>query len=145
MSETLKKAIIAHKSGEVVELAAVNAGSDKNKSFDVFGKGSNQGSLEKGLLVPNGETLIAEDKPFAAGIIPGLTRIWLTKKDDSIFYDYTVHVQGGCPKGKWDNKLVFQDESGDRYTLRIFSSSDKEHTVNYHSTAGNIVKITWDI
>lgn len=144
MSEELRKDIILHKSDEAVKLAAVNAGNEKNKSFTVYNKGGNQGSLEDGLLVPNGENIIVEDQPLKEGVIPGVKKICLTRKD-GIFYDYTIHVEGGCPKGKWDLKMIFQDESGDRYTLRIFSSAQKEHTVNYHSTAGNIVKVIWDI
>ena len=144
MNTELREQIIAHKSGETTELAVVNAGEEKARSFSIYNRGGNQGSLEGGLLIPNGESLIADNRSFTEGIIPGIKNIRLTKSD-GIFYDYTIHVHGGCPKGEWDNKMVFQDESGEQYSLRIFSSSQKEHTVNYHSTAGNIVKITWDI
>lgn len=144
MNEEMKKMIIAHKSGESVDLPAANESDEVNKNFDVYNRGGDYGSLENGLLSPNGESLIADNKPFTSGIIPGIDDIYLTKKD-GIFYDFTIHVKGGCPKGKWSNKMVFQDESGDSYTLRIFSCEHKEHTVNYHSTKGNLVKITWDI
>ncbi len=144
MNEELRKNIIAHKSGEILEPPVANEANAANKSFEVFNKGAYQGSLENGLLIPNGETIIVDNKSLSEGIIPGIKRIWLTKKD-GILYDLTIHVEGACPKGKWDNKMVFQDESGDRYSLRIFSSALQEHTVNYHSTAGNIVKVTWDI
>lgn len=144
MKENLKDIIIEHKSNSEADLSMENETNETSKSFDVYGKGKYQGSLENGVLIPNGESIIVNGEKYTNNTIPGISNIWLTKKD-GIFYDYTVHVQGGCPKGKWDNKIVFQDASGEKYPLRIFSSSDKPHTVNYHSTSGNIIKITWDI
>lgn len=115
----------------------------ENKSFTSVGGYGNKGSLENGLLVP-GQAIIVDGKVGINGVIPGIDNIWLTH-ETGILYDFTVHVQGACPKGKWDNCIEFTDQSGDTYTLRIFDSSSKEHTVNYHSSAGAITRITWDI
>lgn len=151
MNEQLKEAIIAHKFGEIDDAAlmkaAVDGGvaaNDSNVSFTVTNKGQNKGMLENGKLVPNGQTLIVDGKAFDSSIIPGINRIWLTC-DSGIFYDFTIHVNGACPKSKFNILLKFTDESNDTYSLRIYSASCKDHYVNYHSSAGNIKKITWDI
>lgn len=145
MNEDLRDIIIKHKSGEDTGTIKIEvAANDTNQSFTVLGKGHNKGQLENGKLVANGQTIIVDGKAFEPGIIPGINRIWLTSKS-GIFYDYTIYVNGACPKGKWDNKLQFTDESGDTYVLRIYATDEKDHYVNYHSTAGKIVKISWDI
>jgi hypothetical protein len=115
----------------------------ENKSFSSVGGHTNKGSLENGLLVP-GQAIIVDGKVGINGVIPGIENIWLTR-ETGILYDFTLHVQGACPKGKWDNCMEFTDQSPDTYTLRIFSTSSKEHTVEYHSSAGAITRITWDI
>lgn len=115
----------------------------ENKSFSSVGGYTNKGSLENGLLVP-GQAIIVDGKVGINGVIPGIENIWLTH-ETGILYDFTLHVQGACPKGKWDNRMEFTDQSPDTYTLRIFDTSSKEHTVNYHSSAGAITRITWDI
>ncbi|HWR55723.1 MAG TPA: hypothetical protein VN462_04420 [Negativicutes bacterium] len=146
MSENPKDLITQDKPGKAGAAApeAKGASSDGNQSFTVLGKGSTKGRLENGKLVPNGQTLIVDNEAFQPGVIPGIDRIWLTS-GPGVFYDYTIHVQGACLPKAWDNKLEFTDESGDTYILRIYSSSAKEHSVNYHSSAGKIIKITWDI
>ncbi len=146
MNDILKDAIIMHKSGGETgnELNMKSTANESNQSFTILGKGKLKGQLENGKLIANGQTIIVDGKAFEPGLIPGINRIWLTC-ESGIFYDYTIHVNGACPKGKWDNKLQFTDESGDTYVLRIFSSDQKDHYVNYHSPAGNLVKISWDI
>lgn len=117
---------------------------DMNLSFTVFGEGSQKGRLENGRLVGNSQTIIVDEKAFQPGTIPGINRIWL-ESSPGVLYDFTIKVEGACPAGKTNNKLIFTDESGDSYTLRIYSTTMKEHYVNYHSNKGDIVKITWDI
>ena len=121
--------------------AAVN---EENKSFLVTGKGEMKGVLDNGLLAPNGQSIIVGGSPGTKDVIPGIYNITL-KAAPGVLYDFTIEIDGQCPKGKWDNNLTFTDRSGDTYSLRIFSESRTVHTVNYHSTDGAINKITWDI
>lgn len=69
--------------------------------------------------------------------------IWLTNTTG--IYKYQVNVDGQGPKGAGTGyfHLAFTDESGDTYYLKLFSSSREQHTVDYNSSAGNIVKIWW--
>lgn len=117
---------------------------EDNKSFTVIGKGTNKGKLENGLLAPNGQSIIVEGKAGTEGVIPGIRNITLTV-DSGILYDFTLHVRGNCPGGKWDNHMTFTDRSPDTYHLRIYSTTEKDHYVNYHSPDGCINEITWDI
>lgn len=124
---------------------------ESNKSFTpVYEKGHetdwNEGSLENGVLAAasDKQSILINGIAGVNGAIPGITNIWLIV-DPGIYYDFTIKVDGACPKGKWDNHMTFTDRSGDTYHLRIYSTSRKEHYVNYHSPDGNITRITWDI
>jgi hypothetical protein len=105
-----------------------------------------KGALVNGRMVGNkeGESIMVDGKAYVPGTIPGINNIKLVMKA-GVFYDYTIVVDGACPKGYWDNKMQFTDESNDTYTLRIYDTKSKKHTVNYHSSAGAINKITWHI
>ena len=60
-------------------------------------------------------------------------------------YDYQVAVDGQGPSGAFSGSfyLAFTDESGDTYYLSLYSSTRETHTVDYNSSAPNIVKIWW--
>ena len=115
-----------------------------NQSFKSQDQGKDQGSLGGGLLVPGGGPLLLDDRPLPDSFIPSISRIEVTT-DGAPLYTCTIEVTGACPKGKFDNDMQFTDESNDTYSLRIFSSSNKVHTVHYNSSAPNINRITWDI
>jgi hypothetical protein len=158
--EKIEQTIIDHKSGVSKNIPLQAPSNVESKSFiqECSKKGRLNpkdehsemvclnGAFLNGRMVgtKEGEPIIVDGKAYVSGTIPGIESIKLETKA-GIFYDYTVVVKGACPKGYWDNKLQFTDESGDTYTLRIFSTSLKEHTVNYHSSAGALIKITWDI
>ena len=60
---------------------------------------------------------------------------------------YTLHVYGCGPSGGIlglaNGYLKFYDATGDSYSLRIFSTTFKEHTVGFHSDDPRIVKVEW--
>ena len=116
----------------------------ENQSFTSGDQGKDQGSLTGGLLVPGKGPLLLDGKPLADNFIPSISRIEVTT-DGAPLFTCTIEVTGACPSGKFDNRMGFTDESNDTYSLRIFSSSHKVHTVHYNSSAPNINKITWDI
>ena len=61
------------------------------------------------------------------------------------FFNYVVNVIAQGPSGPfsgWMN-LYFTDQTGDRYSLGIFSSTKQQHTVAYNSSQPGIVKIEW--
>jgi hypothetical protein len=116
----------------------------ENKPFTSGDQGQDTGSLRAGLLVPGGGPLLVGDKPMPDNFIPSISRIEVTTEGAPL-YTCTIEVTGACPKGKFNNRMEFTDESNDAYTLRIFSSSHKVHTVHYNSSAPNINAITWDI
>jgi hypothetical protein len=119
---------------------------EANKSFTPQGGKTIKGILEDGLLIPSidKKPIIVDGKVGTEDVIPGIDNIWLIIKPD-IFYDFSLYVEGSCPKGSWDNQMTFKDRSGDTYHLRIFSSQKKLHRVRYHSPDGAIEKITWNI
>jgi hypothetical protein len=62
------------------------------------------------------------------------------------WYDHTITVDGQGPSGfgsGWFN-LKFTDQSGDTYSLGLYSSTRKSHTVSFDSKSPYIDKITWD-
>jgi hypothetical protein len=60
-------------------------------------------------------------------------------------YDYQIAVDGQGPSGAFSGSfyLAFTDQSGDTYYLSLYSSTREVHTVDYNSSAPNIVKIWW--
>lgn len=144
MNEQLKQAIMDHRDGKIDTLPTMNTILGESKGFSVTGAKSNRGTLHGGRLEANNQVITVGEKPYEPGTIPGIDSIMLSVYP-GVFYDYTIHVFGGCPSGKWSNKMKFTDESGDTYTLRIIRAAKANHTVNYHSPAGAIVKIEWDI
>jgi hypothetical protein len=106
--------------------------------------GEANGSLTGGLLVPGGGPLTVNGYPSLGDVIPGITSITLVGSNGPT-YTCTLQVVGACPPGKYDNKMEFTDQSGDTYTLRIYSDTVETHTVNYNSSQPNISSITWDI
>ncbi len=61
-------------------------------------------------------------------------------------YDYVIQVDAEGPHGAFSGSghLEFTDETGDVYTLGIFSSHRSVHTVRYNSDKPGIVKIKWN-
>ncbi|MCX5070966.1 hypothetical protein OHA84_36665 [Streptomyces sp. NBC_00513] len=60
-------------------------------------------------------------------------------------YKYGLYVDGKGPKGGFASALhlKFKDRSGDFYTLKLISSSMKEHSVKYNSSSPDIVSFKW--
>lgn len=60
-------------------------------------------------------------------------------------YDYVLNVDAKGPSGAFSGSghLKFTDETGDVYTLGIYSSTRSVHTVRYSSSKPNIVKVEW--
>ena len=61
------------------------------------------------------------------------------------FFNYVVDVIAQGPSGPFSGwlNLYFTDETGDKYSLGIFSSTKQQHTVAYNSDQPGIVKIDW--
>jgi hypothetical protein len=61
------------------------------------------------------------------------------------FFNYVVNVIAQGPSGPLSGwlYLYFTDETGDRYSLGLFSSTKQQHTVAYNSDHPGIVKIEW--
>jgi hypothetical protein len=141
------EAIIAHKSGESNEMPEQAGAGDSSVSFiKENGSTNKKGAFTNGRLVgtKEGTSLMVNGAAYVPGTIDGIENIKLIM-DPGIIYDFTIVVDGACPKSDYNNKMTFTDESNDTYTLRIYSTTRKNHTVNYHSPAGAIKKITWDI
>jgi hypothetical protein len=120
-----------------------------NKLFLVTGRNSKSGELSNGLLAPTDQEIVVDDghgNPQAGteGVIPGIKSIKL-RSDSGWFFDFTLNLIGGCPKGEWNIKLQFTEESGDTYVLRIFREKVGPHYLNYHSPKGCITSNKWDI
>lgn len=60
-------------------------------------------------------------------------------------YQYMISVDAAGPEGVGSGQiwLSFVDESGSNYSLSIFSSTRKVHTVSFNSSAPSIVTIDW--
>ena len=118
------------------------------KPFTVSGKGSTEGRLYDGLLVPGNPIFIFDEQGtminFSSATIPGVDAI-STVYDRGFIYDYTIEVTGGCPKGYVTLLLKFTDESNDSYSLSITSSTIKKHTVNFNSVKPNMKEISWEL
>ncbi|HEX9984100.1 MAG TPA: hypothetical protein VGF69_12610 [Thermoanaerobaculia bacterium] len=115
-----------------------------NQPFTANNAGSNNGSLTNGLLaVGGGEILVQGGLPISA-VIPSIQSITLVV-DSGPVYTATLNVVGACPSGSFDNAMQFTDQSGDTYSLRVYSSTVQTHTVSYNSSGPNITTITWDI
>lgn len=69
--------------------------------------------------------------------------IWLTKTTGIYTYQLCVDGQGPSGIGSGYIHLAFTDASGDTYYLKLYSSTREQHTVDYNSSAPNIVKIWW--
>ena len=69
--------------------------------------------------------------------------IWLTKTTGLYTYQVCVDGQGPSGFGSGSFYLAFTDQSGDTYYLSLYSSTRKQHTVDYNSSQPNIVKISW--
>lgn len=110
--------------------------------------GENQGSLSDGVLAVQGGNIEIAGYNNLSAVIPSIQSIelrpYLGDSSDN-GYTNTIAVYGACPPGKTDNKMTFTDETGDTYTLRIYSDTASQHTVDYGSRGPQIVTITWDI
>jgi hypothetical protein len=66
--------------------------------------------------------------------------------DSGGIYDYILSVTARGPEGfgsgNWH--LEFTDESGDTYSLKIYSSKKELHTLRYSSKKPAIVRIKWN-
>ncbi len=60
-------------------------------------------------------------------------------------FQYCLRVDAQGPGGLTSGSgyLYFMDASGDTYSLEIFSSKRKEHTLRYNSRRPNIIAIVW--
>ena len=60
-------------------------------------------------------------------------------------YDYCLRVDAQGPRGMTSGNgyLYFTDARGDTYSLKIFSSARKEHTLRYNSDRPEIISIVW--
>lgn len=60
-------------------------------------------------------------------------------------YDYKLHVDAQGPGGMMSGSgyLYFMDATGDTYSLEIFSSKRKDHTLSYNSRNPKIIAIVW--
>lgn len=116
--------------------------------FKVSGKGNIQGKLHEGVLMPNNPLVIMDESGtiinYSSTVIPGIEVIGV-KYEKGIFYNYTIEVTGGCPKGYATMNMEFVDETNDVYHLNITSSSVYKHTVNYNSVKPNLKEIRWNI
>ena len=66
-------------------------------------------------------------------------------KGEGAIYDYSLIVDCQGPTGIFNYmKLWFTDESGDRYSLMVYSSSREEHTIHFNSNEPNIKKIEYE-
>lgn len=68
-----------------------------------------------------------------------------TNYENGWIYDYTMHLQGRAASNAFNffYMMEFTDETDDTYSLRLYSTTYKEHTVNYNSAAPNFKKIVW--
>ena len=57
-------------------------------------------------------------------------------------YAYRINVIAAGPKKGW-GKLVFIDRTTDTYTLSIYDSVEKKHSVRYNSPNPDIIAILW--
>lgn len=69
--------------------------------------------------------------------------ITLVQTTGTYAYQVLVDAQGPSGFGSGSFYLGFTDASGDTYYLSIYSSSRAQHTVDYNSSAPNIVTIWW--
>ena len=69
----------------------------------------------------------------------------ITLQSSPGIYDYVLQVDAQGPKGPFSGggHLAFTDESGDTYSLYIYSSTRSVHTVRYNSKQPNIMKVEW--
>lgn len=118
------------------------------KPFLVEGKGNVSGKLYQGVLMPNNPIMLFNEAGdiinFSDVTIPGVSMISLVG-EKGIVYDYSIQVNGGCPKGYVTMNFEFVDESDDVYHLNITSGTSKTHTLNYNSVKPNLKEIRWNI
>lgn len=114
---------------------------------------SSCGSITGGATAADGPLLPGEQVAINGSI--DLSRCIVGKKGACVYsiklkpstglYAYVVEVVAQGPKGLgsgWLN-LKFTDQTGDTYTLGIFDSHKKTHTVRYNSSRPGIVKVEW--
>ncbi len=60
-------------------------------------------------------------------------------------FEYCLRVDAQGPGGRTSGGgyLYFMDVSGDTYSLEVFSSKRKEHTLRYNSRRPQIIAIVW--
>jgi|GEM_PF-1734208 len=131
-------------SGAIERAVIAGYAKEQNASFTMVGKEEDRGTLQDGVLAPNGQSIIVDGRTGIKGAIPGISDIRV-KSSVGLLYDFTIEVEGKCPKGKTSNRMTFSDRTEDVYTLRIFSTFEMKHTLHYQSDNPAIVKITWDI
>jgi hypothetical protein len=69
----------------------------------------------------------------------------ITLQKQAGFFDYVLDVIAQGPSGLGSGwlYLYFTDQTGDRYSLGIYSSTQQQHTVAFNSDQPGIVKIEW--
>ena len=115
-----------------------------NTPFNATGAGTDNGSLTGGVLGVGAGEIQVTGYSSISDVIPSINSITVVA-DSGPTYTTTIKVVGACPSGSYDNLLEFTDQSGDTYTLRIYSDTVKTHTVSYNSSEPNVTGITWDI
>jgi hypothetical protein len=75
------------------------------------------------------------------GCIYGITLLIATNP----LYEYCLNVDGQGPSGAGSGSmyLLFTDQTNDTYSLSLYSSKRKMHTVSYNSDKPAIWKIQW--
>lgn len=70
---------------------------------------------------------------------------WIRLDTGAGVYDYVITVYGRGPSGAFKHMdLTFTDETGDSYSLSLYSTTVETHTVRYNSHKPAIKLITWD-
>ena len=67
------------------------------------------------------------------------------RKGEGLIYDYTLIVNCQGPTGIFNYlKLWFIDETGDKYSLMVYSSSRQDHTIHFNSNEPNIKRVEYE-
>jgi len=95
-----------------------------------------------GLLAINGNTDLS-------GCVVGnyggcVYQIYTSKLSTLYHYEIWVEAQGPSGTGSGSIWLTFGDQSGDHYTLRIFSSTKQWHYVRYNSSNPGLTSLNWN-
>ena len=96
-----------------------------------------------GYLAINGNTDLSSCVVGNAG--GRVYQVYLSLNPPPSIYKYLIHVEAQGPAGAGSGSiwLVFTDQTGDTYRLRIYSSTKAWQTVSYNSSQPGLVKLAW--